>query len=879
MKNMPPKNIPQPETPDPGAPPWAPEDVLEHSAWLRTFARALVPNAHDAEDLVQGAFGVAAAAKEEVRDLRAFLSGTVKRLATRLAREKRHRKDREWSHAVERSKPVPAADQSLETMDTMRVVLQEVSQLPAAQGRCIALRYVEGLEVSEIAQRLGIESSTVRSNLARGLEALRQRLDVRYGDRPAWSALLVPMALTGSVPAANPPSQVASAAASNTAVTGLSAAAVLFSAMNIKLVLATCLPLLAAWGAFSWIEGPDGLTLDSTQIAGAESPTASRPMPEVKAPQERLESSDLRSPGREELAPAAAAADPEGTPATASLGVAAALTIQDAFSSAPLFDYLIQVTPLDDDGSPTRSASEGDLIVATDANGDVVLGDLPAGTTSVALKSLLRDDDLQPVTLSPGRVSLAEPEVVYAMVGPTYRFALEGAHVDPNEDYFAVAFGPGTPARMPYSGEFRWSAQGDLPIVFARFGNAFGSIGDTGPWTLEIRDLAGHRRATAEVGYGRGTGEELIPLRFETCGAIRFVTETGAPGRESDMAFITVTSTSTGAPSYTRMRPGDSGGVAELGLLTPGIYRWEASGQVDANGAPIMGECDVDADSTVTVEVPALAGPYQDSFAIVDASAVPDANLSGWEGGIVNFALVDTLRLVAPERAPELGPGMWRMPIGPVPQDGWSVSLNPKVGYDITPRTAILSRSAGPMTFTVTPTAAPVTVQLIFVDASSGQPVHGANRTEAMWLRGTNIVEIGHGSTGALEPVEVPSNRTAQFICRAEGYQATEAIFQPGNGGGELTVALQAGWRNRVIVYDMATLGPYPGASVIVDGVNLGDTDEDGSLWLDLEGPPELIELGLADEAMHVKMSPFRDGILWSDDPLEGYRFVVERRD
>ena len=40
----------------------------------------------------------------------------------------------------------------------------------------IALRYLEDLNIAEIAQVLGCGESTIRSHLARGLERLRDRL-------------------------------------------------------------------------------------------------------------------------------------------------------------------------------------------------------------------------------------------------------------------------------------------------------------------------------------------------------------------------------------------------------------------------------------------------------------------------------------------------------------------------------------------------------------------------------------------------------------------------------------------------------------------------------------------------------------------------------
>ena len=53
------------------------------------------------------------------------------------------------------------------------------------------LRFFEGLEVSEVARRLGAPEPTIRSRLTRGLALLREDLDAKHGDRAEWKHALV----------------------------------------------------------------------------------------------------------------------------------------------------------------------------------------------------------------------------------------------------------------------------------------------------------------------------------------------------------------------------------------------------------------------------------------------------------------------------------------------------------------------------------------------------------------------------------------------------------------------------------------------------------------------------------------------------------------
>ena len=54
--------------------------------------------------------------------------------------------------------------------------LDALARIPARQRAVVVLRYLEGLSVAEVAAELGISAGTVKSQAARGLDAIRDQL-------------------------------------------------------------------------------------------------------------------------------------------------------------------------------------------------------------------------------------------------------------------------------------------------------------------------------------------------------------------------------------------------------------------------------------------------------------------------------------------------------------------------------------------------------------------------------------------------------------------------------------------------------------------------------------------------------------------------------
>lgn len=855
-----------------------PETVLEHATWLRSFARALVQDPADAEDIAQDALGVALTSTAPIRHPRGYLAVTARRLASGLRRERRHRKDREVRASESASHEAPPAEAALESMDTLRVCFEEIRELPKTQAHTLSLRYVEGLSVDEVAGRLGTRPSTVRSNLARGLSALRARLDERLGGREAWCATLIPMALPGHVPAASFPEAGRSAAAPSAA--SVPAAAFLVSAMNLKLAAAILTPVLLTAGLYQLQqERIEPVTSPSNDGAPDENPALVSIHFNDRAPDVKLASVEapptLQRADAQPTVSAAIRTAPEPTAAGHDLDI----LLRDLFSPEPLFAFEVNVTALDADRSELPINGQPTLKVATDAEGRVRIDRLPRGTTTVALEAVRHYRFGSALSLTPDEVSLDNPKDVYVGVGPTYRFDFDGAPEQLGGDWQIIASGPSIPAQMPITSTLRWL---ETPAGFqpwTRFTETFGRPGDDGPWTLELRTSDGLLTGSVQVPYDRGARAEPFRVPFETLGAIHFILDSPLDPSEleASMAIPQISLTQTGSGDRSRARLMPSGDLVESihGRLTPGTYQWEAPGQVDAAGVAIAGTVEVRTGETATVHVPSLGGPFLERSIIVDARGATGTDFEAWSCTALDVKDIDSftfLRSIEP--APDLGPGFWRIRVGSVPQEGWTVQLSVDEPYEVSPDYLQLRGDGAPDRFVVAASAPRATVEVTFHDATTGEPLEASTKPSLLVFERVGFRSIGRDGDGNLNPVSFPTNAPSRLLCRADGYQMTEATYEPGNGGRKLRVELLPGWRSRVYVMNLNTVRPQAGVKVIVDGKPFGETNEAGIVWLDLEGPPDLVELDVPED-LEVTLSPFRDGLLYSPDPEEGYGFVV----
>lgn len=226
-----------------------------HADAAYRFALRLAGRPADAEDVVQTAFiqvfHHAANFKGESA-VKSWILGFVHNACRRKAREERRRKARqdrarEWSETVlAPTSPDP---------ESQLLVQQAVQGLPEHYRTPIWLHYAEGLSPGEVADVLEVPENTVRKQLSRGLDRLREVL------APAGAALSV-AAILPTLAIETAPSTL-SASLHGIAASTVPASAAVQSGIGAKLVVCGASALLIAstatwlwWGEHQHEERP-----------------------------------------------------------------------------------------------------------------------------------------------------------------------------------------------------------------------------------------------------------------------------------------------------------------------------------------------------------------------------------------------------------------------------------------------------------------------------------------------------------------------------------------------------------------------------------------------------------------------------------------------
>ncbi len=171
---------------------------------LLLVAAHVTPDPAAAEDLVQETFLQAMQRAEQWqsgRPLLPWLSTIMRHRAVDLARRLRHRRPTAPAELVETATALGAdPSEAAATDELLERVEQALAALTSPFREALVLRIVHGLEPTEIAHALGRPPATVRGQLKRGLERMRQLLPA--GLAGALATLLLPGAGIAAVRAA-----------------------------------------------------------------------------------------------------------------------------------------------------------------------------------------------------------------------------------------------------------------------------------------------------------------------------------------------------------------------------------------------------------------------------------------------------------------------------------------------------------------------------------------------------------------------------------------------------------------------------------------------------------------------------------------------------
>ena len=152
-----------------------------HIASLRRYARALLRNRTDADDLVQEALTRAISRSETFKtgtNLRAWLFTILHNVHVNQVRAKAARPDEVEVESVESKLITPARQEEQVELNEM---MRTVHELPEDQRKVLLLVALEGLKYEEVAEMLGVPIGTVMSRLSRAREAIRVKLTKEGG--------------------------------------------------------------------------------------------------------------------------------------------------------------------------------------------------------------------------------------------------------------------------------------------------------------------------------------------------------------------------------------------------------------------------------------------------------------------------------------------------------------------------------------------------------------------------------------------------------------------------------------------------------------------------------------------------------------------------
>lgn len=152
---------------------WFTEEVQPHENALRKFLRGRVPSTADVDDVVQDSYlKLLKARPGEITSVKAYLFTIARNTASKL-----FRKEKIYSSVPVNELPawriLDGGQDVVEFANTRlqdELIAEAIAELPGRCRKILLLRVADGFSPIEIADKLGVSESTVRTQLTRGLK-------------------------------------------------------------------------------------------------------------------------------------------------------------------------------------------------------------------------------------------------------------------------------------------------------------------------------------------------------------------------------------------------------------------------------------------------------------------------------------------------------------------------------------------------------------------------------------------------------------------------------------------------------------------------------------------------------------------------------------
>lgn len=149
---------------------------------VRRLARRLRIPESEVDDLVQDVFVTVAVRAGHFDDARCFRSWVNGIAWKKILMARRGLAQRRVLAVCDRSDEAACPSESAELDETQRTVREAVARLPRHYRTVIELYFLESIRAVEIARRLRKDPSTVRTQIARGVDRLRELIPPSHRD-------------------------------------------------------------------------------------------------------------------------------------------------------------------------------------------------------------------------------------------------------------------------------------------------------------------------------------------------------------------------------------------------------------------------------------------------------------------------------------------------------------------------------------------------------------------------------------------------------------------------------------------------------------------------------------------------------------------------